>query len=236
MTQQHPEPRARPSDQENARAAAPGIRDRVFTAALFDMDGTLIDSTPAVDRSWTTWGEEWGLDPAFREGMHGKPAIGLVSAVIAPELVDEAFARILHLELVDLDGITPLGGAAELLGSLPEERRAIVTSCTRELARARIGAAGIPAPETVVTIDDTPRGKPFPEPFLEGARRLGVDPRDCLVFEDAPAGLAAGRAAGCTTVGVTGTHSAAELDADLVVDSLAGVRFIPVPGGFRLDF
>ncbi|PPF89765.1 phosphatase [Subtercola sp. Z020] len=200
------------------------------------MDGTLIDSTPAVDRSWTTWGQEWGLDPAFREGMHGKPAIGLVSAVIAPERVDEAFARILQLELADVDGITPLGGAAELLGSLPDGRRAIVTSCTRDLARVRIEASGIPAPATVVTIDDTERGKPNPDPFLEGARRLGFDPRDCIVVEDAPAGLAAGRAAGCTTIGVVGTHSAAELDADLVVDSLADLRFVPVDGGFRLDF
>ncbi|RFA18041.1 HAD-IA family hydrolase [Subtercola boreus] len=251
MTQPHPSDTHHPTEAVRAprvpaphdpaprdpapRDPATSIRHRVFSAALFDMDGTLIDSTPAVDRSWTTWGREYGLDPAFREGMHGKPALGLVAAVIAPEHVDEAFARILELELVDLDGVTPLGGAAELLGSLPDPRRAIVTSCTRDLARVRLAASGIPAPATVVTIDDTPLGKPNPDPFLEGARRLGVDPRDCLVFEDAPAGLAAGRAAGCTTIGVVGTHSASELDADLVVDSLADVRFIPVEGGFRIQ-
>ena len=223
MTQHDPEQHPQP------------VFGRTFRAALFDMDGTLIDSTPAVERAWSTWGDEWGLAPGFRTGMHGRPAIGLVRAIIAPEHVDEAFERIMQLELNDVADVIPLRGASELLGSLPDADRAIVTSCTRDLARVRLAASGIPAPSTVVTFDDTERGKPFPDPFVEGARRLGVDPRECVVFEDAPAGLAAGRAAGCATIGVVGTHAAPELDADLVVDTLQALRVVLVEGGFRLE-
>ncbi|MEF2979019.1 HAD-IA family hydrolase [Subtercola sp. YIM 133946] len=208
---------------------------RVFATALFDMDGTLIDSTPAVDRSWTRWGEEYGMDPSFRIGMHGRPARDIVTSLLPPDRVDEAFARVEQLELDDTDDIVVLPGAAELLGSLPDAQRAIVTSCTRRLAAVRIAGSGIPAPATVVTVDDTSRGKPNPDPFLEGARRLDVDPHDCVVFEDAPAGLAAAKAAGCFTIAVVSTHQRAELDADIVVDSLADVLLTPAPGGFTVS-
>ncbi|UFS58236.1 HAD-IA family hydrolase [Subtercola endophyticus] len=207
---------------------------RSFAAALFDMDGTLIDSTPAVDRSWTRWGEEWQMDPSFRVGMHGRPARQIIEALVPPEQVEEAFERVEQLELADVDDILVLDGATELLAALPDERRAIVTSCTRRLAAARIAGSGIPAPRTVVTIDDTSRGKPHPDPFLEGARRLGVDPHDCVVFEDAPAGLAAAKSAGCFTVAVVGTHTRAELDADLVVDRLSEVVVTLTAQGFTL--
>ncbi|TIH38680.1 HAD-IA family hydrolase [Subtercola vilae] len=213
-------------------APHPAFAGRTFAAALFDMDGTLIDSTPAVDRAWSQWGTEFGLPDGFRDGMHGKPARGLVADLLPADRVEEGFARVQALELVDLAGITVLPGAAELLSGIPEPRRAIVTSCTRDLAAVRIAASGIPAPAVVVTIDDTVLGKPNPDPFLEGARRLSVDPRDCVVFEDAPAGLAAARAAGCATVGVVGTHRAGQLDADLVVESLADVRLIFTADGF----
>ena len=208
--------------------------DRVFRAALFDMDGTLIDSTPAVDRSWIRWGQEWGIHDSFREGMHGRPARSLIAELVASDQVEEALAHVQQLELADVDGITVLEGAAELISSLSDDRRAIVTSCNRELAPVRLRAAGFSAPSVVVTIDDTPRGKPNPDLFLEGARRLGVDAADCVVFEDAPAGLAAGRAAGCFTVGIAGTHPAHELDADLVVRSLTQVTVRLVDGGFAL--
>jgi len=107
-----------------------------------------------------------------------------------------------------------LPGAAELLASLPRDRHAIVTSCTRDLAAVRIAATGIGAPEVVVTADDITRGKPDPEPFRRGAELLGFAPERCLVVEDAPAGLASGRAAGCATLAVAGTHTLDELDAD----------------------
>ncbi|MCU1478146.1 MAG: Phosphatase [Subtercola sp.] len=207
---------------------------RTFAAALFDLDGTLIDSTPAVNRSWIRWGEEWGMNPGFRGGMHGRPARDIVADLVPPDRFAAAFDRVAELELADVADIVVLTGAADLLGSLPDSRRAIVTSCTRALAAARIAAAGIPAPSVVVTVDDTARGKPNPDPFLEGCRRLGVDPHDCVVFEDAPAGLAAARAAGCFTVGVVGTHDRHQLDADLVVDSLADILVTLTPDGFTL--
>jgi sugar-phosphatase len=184
------------------------------------MDGTLIDSTPAVNRSWLRWAVEEGIDPSFRDGMHGRPARDIMTSLVLAVKVEEALARVSHLEMTDTEDITVLPGAVELVGSIPETRRAIVTSCSRGLAQVRLAASGFPAPRTVVTIDDTLRGKPNPDPFLEAAARLGVDPRRCIVVEDAPAGLAAAKAAGCATIAVVGTHSAEELDADLVVSTL----------------
>ncbi|WP_241992903.1 HAD family hydrolase [Cryobacterium frigoriphilum] len=207
---------------------------RVFDAVLFDMDGTLIDSTPAVVRSWLRWASEFGVDPSFRERGHGLPARALLASLVAAEQVETSIARVLELELADTDDIVVLPGAAALMGSIPEARRAIVTSCARPLADVRLAATRFAAPAVVVTVDDTPRGKPHPDPYLEGARRLGFDPARCLVIEDAPAGLTAARAAGCATIGVTGTHAAHDLDADLVVASLADLRVSVTPDGLLL--
>lgn len=194
---------------------SPGLAfaDRTFDAILFDMDGTLISSIEAVDRSWALWGREHGLGDAFRIA-HGTPARSLVERLLPAEQVEVALARITEIELGDTDGVRVLPGAAELLASLPAERHAIVTSCTRDLAAVRIAATGIGAPGVVVTADDVSRGKPDPEPFRRGAELLGFDPARCLVVEDAPAGLESGRAAGCATLAVAGTHSLDELDAD----------------------
>ncbi|MDH6237692.1 HAD-IA family hydrolase [Cryobacterium sp. CG_9.6] len=200
------------------------VLGRTFHGVLFDMDGTLIDSTPAVNRSWLRWAAERGIDEAFRSGNHGMPARQIVESLVPAAEVEEALAHVLALETADTHDITVLPGAADLLGSIPEARRAIVTSCARTLASARIAASGLVAPSVIVTIDDTPRGKPNPEPFLVGAERLGLDPAQCIVVEDAPAGLAAARAAGCTTIGVVGTHTAEELVADLVVPGLDRLR------------
>ena len=205
------------------------LQGRTFDAVLFDMDGTLIDSTPAVDRSWAAWAREWGV--AKDDTAHGRPARDIIEELVPADRVDEAIARVLALETADTDDITVLPGAAALMTSLPEARRAIVTSCARPLAEARLAASAFPAPAVIVTIDDTPNGKPEPDPFLEGAARLGVDPNRCLVIEDAPAGLQAGRAAGCTTIAVTGTYPAAELDADLVVPGLDSLRIEVTPDG-----
>ncbi|TDW29322.1 HAD family hydrolase [Cryobacterium psychrophilum] len=200
------------------------VLGRGFQGVLFDMDGTLIDSTPAVNRSWLRWAAERGLDEAFRTGNHGKPARQIVESLVPEGYVEEALARVLALETVDTHDITVLPGAAELLLGIPDARRAIVTSCAGTLAAARIAASGLAAPSVVVTIDDTSRGKPNPDPFLEGAVRLGVDPRHCVVIEDAPAGLTAARAAGCATIAVVGTHTADDLVADLVLPSLDRLR------------
>ena len=200
------------------------LQGQIFQAVLFDMDGTLVDSTEAVTRSWLRWAAEVGIGPSFTGPEHGVPARQMIATLVAAELVEESVARLTELELSDTDGVTILAGAAELMASIPEARRAIVTSCGRKLCLVRLDAANFSAPLTVVTIDDTSRGKPFPEPFLEAAARLGVDPARCVVVEDAPAGLEAARAAGCATIGVVGTHLAADLVADLVVPGLDRLR------------
>jgi sugar-phosphatase len=203
---------------------AHAVLGRVFQAVLFDMDGTLVDSTMAVNRSWQQWAEEMNLGARFGGVQHGRPGREMIAELVPAEQVESSYARVNELELADTSGIRVLPGAAELMGSLPEERRAIVTSCPSALCRIRLASAGFTAPATVVTVEDTAKGKPAPDPFLEAADRLGFDARQCVVIEDAPAGLAAGRAAGCATIGVVGTHSAAELDADLVVPSLDRLR------------
>ena len=210
------------------------LAGRTFDAVLFDMDGTLVDSTPAVERSWATWGAEYGLTRSALEAGHGQPASQLVRALLGADQVDAGMLRIAELELADVHDITILPGAVELLESVPADRVAIVTSATRPLALARINAAGLTAPAVVVTFDDVSKGKPDPEPFLTGAARLGIAPARCLVVEDAPAGIAAGRAAGCATLAVTTTSARADLDADLVVDSLAEVSIVAGPEGFSL--
>src|SRR3954452_13304480 len=197
------------------------------------MDGTLIDSTPAVERAWRRWGEHWGIADVFGSHEHGRPARAIVAGHLPPDRVDEGFAMIEDLEVSDTDGIVVLPGAEALLESLPRDRWAIVTSCTAPLAAARVRATGL-NPPVLVTASDTERGKPNPDPFLAAAARLGVDPRDCLVVEDAPAGIAAGRAAGCATLAVAGTLSAHELDADLVAASLEDVRITRTEDGLQV--
>lgn len=139
--------------------------------------------------------------------------------------------------MADTDGVVALPGAVEAVAALvgaDPQRCAIATSATRELADVRIAAAGIPVPDVVVSVDDVPRGKPHPDPFVLAAERLGVDPADCLVCEDAPNGIAAARAAGADVLAVTTTSDPADLDADVVLDSLAQVRFAVAGGRVRV--
>jgi mannitol-1-/sugar-/sorbitol-6-phosphatase len=211
------------------------LEDRTFAAVLFDMDGTLVDSTPAVVRSWIRWAHEEGLDPRRLAGQHGVPARGIIARLLPAERVEESVARIEAIEIADTADLEVLPGAAEALGTLDGSgRSAIVTSCTAPLAAARIEATALAAPAVVVTASDVVHGKPAPDPFLEAATRLGVDPRDCLVVEDAPSGLEAARAAGCATLAVTTTTAAADLVAEAVVGTLADVRFALVDGGVRV--
>ncbi|HYN65432.1 MAG TPA: HAD-IA family hydrolase [Ornithinibacter sp.] len=196
-----------------------------FAGVLLDLDGTLIDSIAAVERSWVRWCGEYGVDPVRLLGFHGIPAAGVIAGLLPQERREEAFDRILEIEVADVDGIVVLPGAATLLAALAEGGvpTAIVTSGTSDLAEARIAATGLTHPAVVVTASETERGKPWPDPFLEGARRLGVDPAHCLVVEDAVAGLRAARAAGCRAlIAVLGTTAREELEpvADLVVPDL----------------
>jgi len=212
-----------------------GLAGRSFAGVIFDMDGTLVDSTPAVVRSWLAWADEHGIDPVRLQGFHGVPAAAIVAELVPDDRAPAALARITALEIADTAGLVVLPGAAEALADLAGAPTAIATSCTRDLAEARIAASGLTAPDVVVTVDDVRRGKPAPDPFLLAAERLGVDPTDCLVVEDAPQGLRAARAAGTATLAVTTTTPAGELDADAVVADLAAVRFGIVDGRVRLS-
>ncbi|MET8009698.1 HAD-IA family hydrolase [Streptomyces sp. NPDC005271] len=205
-------------------------------ALLFDNDGTLVSSMESVLRCWTQWAGEHGI-PAevFAEvELHGRPANDIIGDLLPADRVARARARIDELEVEDVPGgVKLLPGTAELLESLPAERWAVVTSANRRLAEARLAEVDI-RPRTLITADDITRGKPDPEPFLLAAERLGVDPARCVVFEDAPAGLAAARAAGMRTVALTTTMSRDELVADVVVEDLSAVSARAVDGGVEI--
>ena len=211
------------------------IAGRTFDAVLFDLDGTLIDSTATVERSWRRWAAEHGLPMEDFVVTHGVPARQVLAGLVPPAEVDGAFARIEAIEIEDIGDIVVLPGAAAALQAIPAERAAIATSGSTPLARGRIEATGLRAPAVVITANDVAVGKPHPDPYLLAARRLGVDPARCVVVEDAPAGLEAARAAGCATISVTTTHTPDEVPADAVLDSLADVVFVPVPGGVRIE-
>lgn len=193
-------------------------------AVLFDMDGTLVDSDAAVERAWTTWAQEYGVD-VDPGTLHGRPADATVRS-LRPDLddaaVDAAAARQLDLQYDDLADVVPTPGALELLAVL-DLPWAVVTSADLRLARARLGAAGITAP-VLVTVDDISRGKPDPEGYLLAARRLGVEPVRCIVVEDAPAGVAAGRAAGARVAALKG------VEGDLPINDLAELATIIADG------
>jgi sugar-phosphatase len=176
---------------------------------LSDLDGVLVDSVAATTRAWTAWGERNGLDgAAIQAANHGRPARSVVADHVEPDRLDVEAAFLLDAEVGDTRDVVALPGAAGVL-ELPVV--AIATSCMLPLAEARIAAAGLRMPEVLVTADQVTHGKPAPDPYLLAAARLGVDPEDCLVLEDAPSGIAAGRAAGMTVWAVTTTHDAAEL-------------------------
>jgi sugar-phosphatase len=211
------------------------LAGQVFEAVIFDMDGTLIDSTPAVNRAWDTWAREYGLASMDGVRHHGVPSVTVVRAVMPEHMQEAALRRISELEITDLADVVVLPGAVEALESLASAKSAIATSCSVPLAEARIAAAQLVAPSVLVTADDVVNGKPHPEPFLEAARRLGVDPRRCLVIEDAPMGLKAARAAGCFTMAVVTTTARELLEADVIVDDLSAVRFEPGHDGIRVQ-
>ncbi|MFD9631815.1 HAD-IA family hydrolase [Streptomyces violascens] len=205
-------------------------------ALLFDNDGTLVSSMASVTRCWARWAQEYGItaEDFGRVELHGRPAVEIVADLLPADVVPEALARIEQLEVEDVaGGVVLLPGTAALLASLPSDRWAVVTSATRRLGEARLTEAGI-RPKNLISADDITRGKPDPEPFLLAAARLGVDPARCVVFEDAPAGLAAGRAAGMTTVALTTTHPAEELVADVVVKDLSAVSAQATAGGVEI--
>jgi mannitol-1-/sugar-/sorbitol-6-phosphatase len=179
---------------------------------LFDLDGVLVDSTPAVARVWAGWAREHGFDPdEVVRKAHGRPSIATIRELL-PNADHAAEDReVERREIADIEGVIALPGATGLLRSLPLDRWAIVTSCTRPLAWVRIAAAGLPKPKHLVTSSDVQRGKPDPEPYLKGAQFLGLPAAECLVFEDAPAGIRAGKAAGARVLALRTTATDGEL-------------------------
>lgn len=181
---------------------------RTFGGFLFDMDGTILSSIASAERAWTAWAERQGLDvAAFLPTIHGVQSVETIRRLNLPGVDPVAEAHALtEAEMLDLDDVVPIGGAAAFLAALPPDRWAIVTSAPKRLAEVRLKSAGLPLPGVFVTAEDAERSKPAPDGFLLGAKRLGVAPEDCLAFEDAPAGIAAADAAGMTVVVITETH------------------------------
>jgi sugar-phosphatase len=195
---------------------------------LFDMDGILISSLGSVERSWTRWALMRGIDPVYACSIaHGCRSIETV-ARLRPDLDAQSENDIVEqFEIDDTEGVEVLPGVLQLLAALPRDRWTIVTSATEPLARARLAIGGIPVPERILTADNVARGKPDPEPYLAGAAILGRAPQDCVVFEDAESGTKAGRAAGCTVIATTFSHSVESLRAaHYLIEDLTDVEVV----------
>ena len=200
------------------------------SALLFDMDGVLINSTPAVARVWRRWALEHGFNPEeVVDRAHGRPSLTTVREYL-PHADHEAENReVERREIEDLEGVVPLPGALDLLASLPPDRWTIVTSCTRPLAEVRIKAAGLPVPPRLITSNDITHGKPHPEPYLKAAALLGFPAAECVVVEDVPAGIRSGKAAGARVIAFVSTVAAPELQAagaDFILNNCADIHLL----------
>ena len=194
-------------------------------ALLFDLDGVLVDSRAPVERTWRRWAARHRLDAdKLLAVAHGRRTRDTLQAVVPQLDPAREVAWLDAAELEDVEGVVAVKGAAAMLEGLGTGTWAIVTSCGRELARRRLARAALPTPEVVVTSEDVTQGKPAPDGYLLGARRLGVSPASCVVFEDAPPGLDAAHGAGCRVIALTTTHAAERLAAaDAIVPDLAAV-------------
>lgn len=209
-------------------------------AILFDLDGVLVDSTRSVERQWRIWAREHKIHEEKPVAIaHGVRAVEVIRA-IAPHLDAEAeVVKLEGLEAADHSGVAVMPGAVELLSAIPDGRWGVVTSGRRNLATARLQLAGIPVPNVMITADDVANGKPHPEPYLKGAELLGVSPSDCLVIEDAPAGIKSAHSGRMKVIALTSTYPASALsEADAVVSKLDqiqiafdGVRMLQVSIG-----
>lgn len=202
-----------------------------FHAVIFDLDGTLINSHVAMIRSYERWAAEFGISLDKLSALLGMPSSAVSEALLPAASVELGARRIEELEVADTEGVVALPGAMDAFDQLAGCRVAIATSCTAPLLRARLSASGLPFPDVIVTRDQVTEGKPAPDSFLLAAERLGVDPSRVLVVEDAPAGIAAARAAGCAVLGIASTKAFHELEADAVVKDLSEVRWIQADDG-----
>jgi len=208
-------------------------------ALLFDMDGVLIDSTPAVARVWRRWAIKHGLDPSdVVRRAHGRPSLETVRHYFPNDNYEALGKEVEHQEVEELEGIVPLPGSQELLSSLPSSAWTVVTSATRLLATVRLRTAGLPIPEKMVTASEISNGKPHPEPYLKAAAALGFPALECIVVEDVPAGIRAGKSAGAKVIAFPTTFERSELihaGADWVVKNCADISVIDVAPELRLD-
>ncbi|MFE5815184.1 HAD family hydrolase [Streptomyces sp. NPDC056479] len=202
-------------------------------ALLLDMDGTLVNSDAVVERIWRRWAERHGLDgDEVMKVVHGRQGYASMALLLPDRPMEQNHAdnaRMLAEETADVDGVVPIPGAPEFLGSLRGLPHALVTSADVALSTARMAAAGLALPEVRVTAESVGASKPDPEGFLKGAAELGIAPADCVVFEDSGAGIEAGRSAGMRVVGVgprAGFHGP-----DVCVGDLRGVRVEASAGG-----
>ena len=205
---------------------------------LFDMDGVLVSSLGSVERSWQSWAERHGLDA--RETIktaHGMRALETMRTLL-PHGDHMAELKVVEaLEIADTEGLQVLEGVLSILESLPQKYWTIVTSATERLARSRLAFAGIRVPEHIITADMVTHGKPHPEPYLRGAKILGLPPENCIVIEDSTSGAKAGHAAGCKVLATTFSHSIEQLAvADWIVESLAQVKITIVDQELELEF
>lgn len=198
------------------------------SALLFDLDGVLIDSTPAVARVWRRWAVARGLDPeAVVKMAHGRPSRTTIRELLPDADIEAEDREVERREMEDLDGVVLLPGARQLLDSLPVDRWTIATSCTRPLAEVRLRAAGLPVPKTMITSSDVKIGKPDPEPYLKAAAMLKFAAKNCVVVEDASAGVLAGKAAGARVIAFRTTMERRELEdagADWIVHDCADIE------------
>jgi sugar-phosphatase len=205
-----------------------------YRGLLFDLDGVLIDSTPAVARVWSRWAIEHGFDPEDTvRRAHGRPSITTIRELLPNADHEAENQQVEQGEIEDVEGLVPLPGAREFLNSLRPNQWTIVTSCTRPLAEIRLKAAGLPIPPRLLTSSDVRFGKPHPEPYVKGAAILGFPAKDCIVFEDAPAGILAGKAAGATVIAFTTTAPDAELDeagADFILSGFGALSLASANG------
>jgi mannitol-1-/sugar-/sorbitol-6-phosphatase len=195
------------------------------SALLFDMDGVLVDSTPAVARVWTGWATEHGLVPdEVVRRAHGRPSLATIQELLPDGDYDAENREVERREIEDIADVVALPGALALLQVIPESRWTVVTSATRALAEVRLRAAGLPVPRNLVSASDLERGKPFPDPYLKGADVLHISPAECIVAEDAASGVRSGKAAGARVLGLRTTSTDAELlsaGADWMADDLS---------------
>jgi len=206
---------------------------------LFDLDGVLVDSTPAVARVWAAWAREHGFDPdKVVQSAHGRPSIATIRELLPHADAEEEDAIVEQRELHDMDGMIALPGSVELLSIFPEDRWGVVTSGTRPLASKRLHTAGLPIPKHFVTASDIRRGKPDPEPYLIGVETLGFPAADCIVVEDAPAGVQSALRAGARVIALRTTAKEEDLrdaGANWIVDSLAFVCGAVTHEGLELE-